>query len=425
MVAVEDRRGLAEHAALADRDRRRALDQDVVGELRVVADRQLRSGRELAAKATAKLDPAADRERRRLGGVQAEPGPEIDRTRECDLDVRVARQQPALSQPRHRPRAVAVAEVSRHEQSPAAKSFGKRAQAGCGRPPAAVAWMTRCGNPARLVAKAHLEAPVDGDVVETGAADHRLPGPGVGYPPDAPRALAAKLDRVERQQAQLAAVLLGEDQTTVAERGHALERQHRISQVDQDRAAEDEVERPPEQLCGGVVDRDPDSLDRAAERLASQLEALATASARAAAQPHRPVELVDRVDVDRRNPGAASFELERPKALEGADVEHPHAAEVIGDPVVADQAAQVEQPRRRQPGSELLRVVPVDLAEAAAKLREVGLRGGLRLGFHCAQPSRRGVRPKPLWRLRSVRVRLAVAGASRMKGQLLGLGPSN
>jgi hypothetical protein len=80
-------------------------------------------------------------------------------------------------------------------------------------------------------------------------------------------------------------------------------------------------------------------------------------------QPRRPVEVLDPVDVDRRDPRPAALQLERPEALERADVQGAHAREVFGEPVMANEGPQIEHARGDDPRPELLRVVPADVVE--------------------------------------------------------------
>ncbi len=170
----------------------------------------------------------------------------------------------------------------------------------------------------------------------------------------------------ERQPRESARVLLREDQPAAAEGGEPLEGEHRVAEVDQHGAAEDQVELASERLRRRLVDGHPHPPHVAGERLARDLEALAAAAVAGGAQTRRPVEVLDRVHVDGDDLGSAALELERPEALERADVQGAQAGEVGRDPVPLDVRAQVEHPLRDDPRPELLGVVPADLAEALA-----------------------------------------------------------
>src|SRR5437899_564527 len=74
--------------------------------------------------------------------------------------------------------------------------------------------------------------------------------------------------------------------------------------------------------------------------------------------------------IERDDGGAAALHLERPEALEGADVQRPHAAHVRRQPVAIHVGAQVEHPRGDEARGELLRVVPGDVVESLPKSRD-------------------------------------------------------
>src|SRR5205823_4715482 len=107
------------------------------------------------------------------------------------------------------------------------------------------------------------------------------------------------------------------------------------AEVDQHGSAEDEVEGA-EGFGRCVVDRHPDSLDRALQGLPSELESLSAPAVLRRAQAWRPVQLPGAVDVDRGHRRAPALELERPKALECADVQRPFPGEVVGEAVATD-----------------------------------------------------------------------------------------
>jgi GT2 family glycosyltransferase len=82
-----------------------------------------------------------------------------------------------------------------------------------------------------------------------------------------------------------------------------------------------------------------------------------------------PIPLTRIEDVDRNDlVGAATLHLERPEAVEAADVEAPLAAEICGKRNLADDGARVEPAGRDDPGRELERVVPLVLVDEGAEV---------------------------------------------------------
>ena len=158
-----------------------------------------------------------------------------------------------------------------------------------------------------------------------------------------------------------------------AESGDPLERQQLVAQVDQHRAAEDEVELP-ELLRRRVVDAHHDALHARTERLVGDREAVAAGALGEGLgpAPRRPVELALVVEVEGDHIGAAALHLECPEPVPGADVERAHPVHALGQPVARDVGAQVEPAGRRPPRPELDRVVPVHRVDAVARF---GVRG--------------------------------------------------
>lgn len=76
----------------------------------------------------------------------------------------------------------------------------------------------------------------------------------------------------------------------MAEPGHSPEGEHRIAQVDENRATEHEVESA-EALGGRLVDGQPDARDRAAEHLVGEPEGASPRAVLGRTQARRPVEL--------------------------------------------------------------------------------------------------------------------------------------
>src|SRR4051795_8368176 len=219
---------------------------------------------------------------------------------------------------------------------------------------------------------------------EARALEHAVKGGDVGLPP--PRLVDPVQPRDRRARAQEARDELDglrDDQRPAGPRVDALERPHRVAQVQQQRAEEDEVEAPVA-LGVEVVDAEVEALDLRAERLLGQLEArppppegreVLGAAVRRGGEAHarRPVPARGVVDVDgghARRP--AALELEGPEAVPRADLEHPHAAEVGGQRHVPDRAARVEVPRGDDPSGQLDRVVPGELAHPLGQARHGG-----------------------------------------------------
>src|SRR5215208_1211675 len=139
MVAVEYRRRLPEHAALADLDQLAALDQNVVGEPAPPPDPHGRATLELDTKAASELDVGTDDEGRALRAVDTESRPKVDRPLEPEVHVPVSQQDPSLPDSRHQARPPQVAHPPRQigddlELAPAAVAHAAGPRA----------WITTC-----------------------------------------------------------------------------------------------------------------------------------------------------------------------------------------------------------------------------------------------------------------------------------------
>ena len=112
------------------------------------------------------------------------------------------------------------------------------------------------------------------------------------------------------------------------------------------------------------------SSSRSARRSCPGPRARAGRSRRAArpprAEPRRPVQLLDPVEVEARDVRAAPLELERPEPVEGADVEHALPGDVR-QPVAVDEGTEVEHPLGHDPGAEVERVVPRSSARTRSR----------------------------------------------------------
>lgn len=187
----------------------------------------------------------------------------------------------------------------------------------------------------RRVGGAHGEASVLADVVEACAPQHPPPGTPARLPEDhGAGAVGLEARDGEGDEVGGARVLLGDDAGPRGERRDPLEREQLVAQVDEDRAAEDEVEGAVRVLGRGVVDRELDALDARAEDLGGEAEAVSAADVARGlvAPPSRPVEVALVVEVQCGDLGPAALHLERPEAVPGADLERAQAGHVVGSP---------------------------------------------------------------------------------------------
>ena len=168
----------------------------------------------------------------------------------------------------------------------------------------------------------------------------------------------------------------------------------RVPEMGQDRADVDHVEGRVDAVGSEVVEVADDALDVRAERPLRELETLAEDEAvggRLRLEPRpvhgRPVGVDDRLQVRRRHLGAALFHLEGPEAVEGADVEHLHAAHVVGQHL-RRRLAHVDVAGRDDARGELDRVVPevrVALERLACQRRIAGRRTALLSRSSCGR----------------------------------------
>ena len=115
MTAVGDEGRLPEPAALPDRDRGGAREDDVVRQVGPGPDPDRAPVVDLGAERPAELDTRPDDEVPALGDVKAEPRSEVDRTLEDDVGLRISEQDPPHAQPRRKARAPEVADLPRRE----------------------------------------------------------------------------------------------------------------------------------------------------------------------------------------------------------------------------------------------------------------------------------------------------------------------
>ncbi len=207
---------------------------------------------------------------------------------------------------------------------------------------------------------------------------------------------------------------VGDEQVPSAHRRRVLDRELRATEVQQHVADEHEIELA--DLVGiEVVHAALEPFDLRSQDVVREPETLTgrpveTELARVRNHAPRNVDVAPRCNVGRHHFGAAPLELERPEPVEGRDVEDAHALHRLGQPVVRELRAMVDETGYDHAVTEIDGVVPVVVADAFEDRAALGV-------------ERRRIRERQLWLRHDVAAVAAVVGGPRAPAQPFHRGP--